>query len=150
MPRFTVRPLAWREINEQLDYLEEQDGLGTAERFLDLLISSFEDLSRMPGMGVLCGFRKPATRRLLVGIEPTTFFNAMLARAHPLGFKSNSSRLTIRIHCRQSKLAGQAQGRLGPFKGGPTGNTAGIPQKVKLEAKLQWKRVYDSWRVFGT
>ena len=46
--------------------------------------------------------------------------------------------------------AGQAQGRLGPFKGGPTGNTAGIPQKVKLEAKLQWERVYDSWRVFGT
>jgi toxin ParE1/3/4 len=64
MPRFTVRPLAWREINEQLDYLEEQDGLETAERFLDLLISSFEDLSRMPRMGVLCGFREPATRRL--------------------------------------------------------------------------------------
>ena len=63
-PRFTVRPLAWREINAQLDYLEEQAGLETAERFLDQLISSFEDLSRMPRMGVLCGFRKPATRRL--------------------------------------------------------------------------------------
>jgi len=53
-----------REINEQLDYLEEQGGLEAAERFLDLLISSFEDLSRMPRMGALCGFRKPATRRL--------------------------------------------------------------------------------------
>lgn len=64
MPRFTVRPLAWREINAQLDYLEDQAGLETAERFLDQLISSFEDLARMPRMGVLCGFRKPATRRL--------------------------------------------------------------------------------------
>ena len=64
MPRFTVRPLAWREINTQIDYLEEQAGLETAERFLDQLIISFEDLSRMPRMGVLCGFRKQATRRL--------------------------------------------------------------------------------------
>jgi plasmid stabilization system protein ParE len=51
MPRFTVRPLAWREINTQLDYLEEQAGLETAERFLDQLMSSFEDLARMPKMG---------------------------------------------------------------------------------------------------
>jgi toxin ParE1/3/4 len=64
MPLFTVRPLAWREINAQIDYLEEQAGLETAERFLDQLISSFEDLSRMPKIGFLCGFRKPATRRL--------------------------------------------------------------------------------------
>jgi|BarGraIncu00222A_1022003.scaffolds.fasta_scaffold23648_2 toxin ParE1/3/4 len=63
-PRFTVRPRAWREINAQLDYFEEQAGLETAERFLDQLISSFEDLSQMPRVGVLCGFRKPATRRL--------------------------------------------------------------------------------------
>jgi toxin ParE1/3/4 len=64
MPRFTVRPLAWREINAQLDYLEEEAGLGTAERFLDQLIISFEVLADMPKMGALCGFRKPATRRL--------------------------------------------------------------------------------------
>jgi toxin ParE1/3/4 len=63
-PHFTVRPLAWREINAQLDYFEEQAGLETAERFLDQLISSFEDLSQMPKVGVRCGFRKPATRRL--------------------------------------------------------------------------------------
>ena len=61
---FTVRPLAWREINAQLDYFEEQNGLETAERFFDHLINSFEDLSQMPRVGVLCGFRKPATRRL--------------------------------------------------------------------------------------
>ena len=63
-PRFTVRPLAWREINAQLDYLEKHAGLETAERFLDQLISSFEDLSRMPKVGMLCGFSKPATRGL--------------------------------------------------------------------------------------
>jgi toxin ParE1/3/4 len=64
MPRFTVRPLAWREINAQLDYFEEQAGLETAERFLGLLISTFEELSQMPNVGVLCGFRKLAARRL--------------------------------------------------------------------------------------
>jgi toxin ParE1/3/4 len=64
MPRFTVRPLAWREINAQLDYLEEEAGVETAERFLDQLIISFEALADMPKMGALCGFRKPATRRL--------------------------------------------------------------------------------------
>jgi len=64
VPRFTVRPLAWREINAQLDYLEEQARLETAERFLDQLMSTFETLAQMPSMGVLCGFRRPATRRL--------------------------------------------------------------------------------------
>ena len=64
MPYFTVRPLAWREINKELDYLEEQAGLDTAERFLDQLTQSFGTLAHMPKMGVLCGFRKPATRRL--------------------------------------------------------------------------------------
>jgi len=39
-------------------------GLETAERFLDQLMSTFEALAQMPKMGVLCGFRKPATRRL--------------------------------------------------------------------------------------
>jgi toxin ParE1/3/4 len=61
MPLYTVRPLAWREINAQLDHLEEQAGLETAERFLDQLISSF---ARMPRMGARCGFRRTATRRL--------------------------------------------------------------------------------------
>ena len=53
MPRFTIRPGAWREINDQLDYLEEQAGLETAERFLDQIMSRFEALSHMPKMGAL-------------------------------------------------------------------------------------------------
>jgi toxin ParE1/3/4 len=61
---FTVRPLAWLEISAQLQYLEEEAGLETAERFLDSLISTFEMLGHMPKMGALCGFRKPTTRRL--------------------------------------------------------------------------------------
>ena len=64
MPHFTIRPLAWREINNQLDYLEEEAGLETAERFLDQLISSFNTLTHMPRMGLLCGFRKLALRRI--------------------------------------------------------------------------------------
>jgi toxin ParE1/3/4 len=64
VPYFTVRPLAWSEISAQLDYLEEEAGLETAERFLDQLIASFEALSLLPKMGALCGFRKSKTRRL--------------------------------------------------------------------------------------
>ncbi|MGC2661431.1 MAG: type II toxin-antitoxin system RelE/ParE family toxin [Bryobacteraceae bacterium] len=64
MGQFTVRPLAWREINAQLDYLEQQAGLETAERFLDQLMTSFQALADMPKMGSLCGFRKPSTRRI--------------------------------------------------------------------------------------
>jgi toxin ParE1/3/4 len=64
MPRFSVRPFAWCEINAELDYLEEQAGLETAERFLDHLISSFKLLASTPKIGVRCGFSKPATRRL--------------------------------------------------------------------------------------
>ena len=64
MALFRVRPLAWREINAQLDYLEEEAGLETAERFLDQLMSSFQALADMPKMGIFCGFRKPSTRRL--------------------------------------------------------------------------------------
>jgi plasmid stabilization system protein ParE len=64
MPRFSVRPFAWREINAELDYLEEQAGLETAERFLDNLISSFEFLAQTPKVGVRCGFTRPSTRKL--------------------------------------------------------------------------------------
>jgi plasmid stabilization system protein ParE len=64
MGPFRVRPLAWREIKTHLDYLENEAGLDIAERFLDQLMSSFQALADMPRMGVLCGFRKPSTRRL--------------------------------------------------------------------------------------
>ncbi len=59
-----MRPLAWREINAQLDYLEEQSGVEVAERFLNQLLSTFTTLANMPRIGVLSGFRKPATRLL--------------------------------------------------------------------------------------
>ena len=64
VPNFTVRPYAWREISAQLDYLEEEAGLATAERFLDQLIATFEALSLQPKMGARCGFRGPRIRRL--------------------------------------------------------------------------------------
>jgi toxin ParE1/3/4 len=64
VPRFAVRPLAWREIQVQLDYLAEEAGLETAERFLDGLVSSFETLSNTPKIGALCSFSNPAIRRL--------------------------------------------------------------------------------------
>ncbi len=40
MPKFTVRPLAWREINADLEYLEEHAGLEVAEQEfrLDILL----------------------------------------------------------------------------------------------------------------
>jgi toxin ParE1/3/4 len=64
MPNFTVRPLAWREVNAHVDYLEEHAGPGVAERFFDQLILSFQALSEMPGMGMRCRFRKPSLSRL--------------------------------------------------------------------------------------
>jgi toxin ParE1/3/4 len=64
MRRLTVRPLAWREINAQLDYLEAEAGLETAERFLDQLLVSFTMLAAMPQIGTLCGFTKPGALRL--------------------------------------------------------------------------------------
>jgi toxin ParE1/3/4 len=64
VPHFTIRPLAWREINAQLDYLEEQAGLEVADCFLDQLMSTFTALANMPRIGVICGFRKQATRDL--------------------------------------------------------------------------------------
>ena len=64
MPRVTIRPSAWREINRQLEYLEEQAGLAVAERFLDSFMSTCDDLALMPMLAPLCGFQRPATRRM--------------------------------------------------------------------------------------
>lgn len=62
MPRLTIRPRAWREIRQHLEYLEEQAGLEVAERFLESVMQSAEDLARMPKMAPLCGFRRRALR----------------------------------------------------------------------------------------
>jgi toxin ParE1/3/4 len=64
MPHFKVKPLAWREINAQVDYLEEHAGLEIAERFLGQPMFSFKALSEMPRMGIRCGFRRPSLIRL--------------------------------------------------------------------------------------
>lgn len=64
MPRLTIRPRARRDIEQHLEHLEEQGGLDLAERFLDSLMQSGEDLARMPKMAPLCGFRRPALRLL--------------------------------------------------------------------------------------
>jgi plasmid stabilization system protein ParE len=45
-----IRPLAWREITRELEYLRDQAGTETAERFLDQFIVSCETLARMPRM----------------------------------------------------------------------------------------------------
>jgi toxin ParE1/3/4 len=64
MPHFTVRPIAWREINAALEYLEEEAGLETSERLLDQLINTFEFLASTPRAGAQCGFRLAEVRRL--------------------------------------------------------------------------------------
>jgi len=64
MPRLTIRPSAWGEIRQQLEYLEEQSGLQVAEGFLNGLMSTCEQLAETPRIGPLCGFQRAATRRL--------------------------------------------------------------------------------------
>ena len=59
-----VRPRARRDILSNAEYLEENGGVETAQRFLDATQSTFEALARMPKLGALCAFRKPALRRL--------------------------------------------------------------------------------------
>lgn len=64
MFRYAIRPLAWREIDQHLDYLEAAAGLETAERFFTQLLATCDALAEMPRMGVLCGFHKRSTHRL--------------------------------------------------------------------------------------
>jgi toxin ParE1/3/4 len=64
MARYTIRPRTWREIKAHVEYLEDHAGVETAERFIDCLISTFENLARMPRQGVRCSFSKPALKRL--------------------------------------------------------------------------------------
>jgi plasmid stabilization system protein ParE len=59
-----VRARARRDILSNAEYLEEQGGEETAQRFLDATQSTFEALAKMPKLGVLCAFRSPALRRI--------------------------------------------------------------------------------------
>ncbi len=64
MAEVFVRARARRDILSSAEYLEEHGGVEIAERFLDATQSTFEALARIPKLGVLCAFRKPALRRL--------------------------------------------------------------------------------------
>jgi plasmid stabilization system protein ParE len=52
-----VRARARRDILSNAEYLEEQGGAETAQRFLDATQTTFEVLAKMPKLGVLCAFR---------------------------------------------------------------------------------------------
>ena len=64
MPRVVIRPRAWREIDQQVAYLQAQAGAEVAERFLDGLAATCDQLARMPHIGALCGFRRASLRRV--------------------------------------------------------------------------------------
>lgn len=64
MAEVFVRARARRDILSSAEYLEEHRGEETAQRFLDAVQSTFEALAKMPKLGALCTFRKPALRRL--------------------------------------------------------------------------------------
>jgi len=59
-----IRARARRDILSNAEYLDEHGGEETAQRFLDATQSTFEALAKMPRLGALCSFRRPALRRL--------------------------------------------------------------------------------------
>ena len=64
MAEVFVSARARRDILTNAQYLEEQGGLETAQRFLDATQNTFAALARMPKAGTLCAFRSPALRRI--------------------------------------------------------------------------------------
>ena len=60
MPRILRRVPAKRDIIEHFVFIAEAGGLETAERFLDSVSNTLEELARMPRMGVLRRFRNPS------------------------------------------------------------------------------------------
>jgi len=64
VPEVIIRATARREIKGHAIYLEQHAGAEVADRFLAGVRESFEDLARMPRMGVPCGFRRPSARHL--------------------------------------------------------------------------------------
>ena len=64
MAEVFVRARARRDILSSAEYLDEHGGAETAQRFLDATQSTFEALAKMPRVGVLCAFSKPALRRV--------------------------------------------------------------------------------------
>jgi toxin ParE1/3/4 len=64
MAEVFVHPRARRDILSNAEYLEDHGGEQIAQRFLDATQSTFDALAKMPKLGVLCGFHRPALRRL--------------------------------------------------------------------------------------
>jgi toxin ParE1/3/4 len=62
--RFTIRPRAWRALNQIADDLEERAGLETAVRFFTSALQTFGELADTPRMGHRCNFKRPSLRRL--------------------------------------------------------------------------------------
>jgi toxin ParE1/3/4 len=56
MSSVKIRPLAWQDISETAEYLEQHAGLAVAERFLSAVSSELNSLAKMPQIGHLCGF----------------------------------------------------------------------------------------------
>jgi toxin ParE1/3/4 len=46
-----IRPLAWLDIEQDMNYLKSKAGEETAVRYYDAVKSTFKKLSRQPGMG---------------------------------------------------------------------------------------------------
>jgi toxin ParE1/3/4 len=59
-----IRARARRDILSNAEYLEEHGGVETAQRFIDATRSTFDELAKMPNLGVLCAFHRPALRRI--------------------------------------------------------------------------------------
>lgn len=64
MSEIVVRASARRELKALALYLQEHGGEDVAERFLAAVRDTFETLASMPNVGPLCGFRRPAMRRM--------------------------------------------------------------------------------------
>jgi toxin ParE1/3/4 len=59
-----VRARARSDILSSAEYLDEHGSAETAQRFLGATQSTFESLAKMPKLGALCAFSKPALRRI--------------------------------------------------------------------------------------
>jgi toxin ParE1/3/4 len=64
LPEVFVRARARRDILSSADYLDEHGSPETAQRFLDATQSTFQALAKMPKLGTLCAFHRPALRSI--------------------------------------------------------------------------------------
>jgi toxin ParE1/3/4 len=65
--RYRLSALAEADLAGILDYTTETWGAAQADRYLDVLIESFEHTARMPSLGRLCNAVSPGVRRIETG-----------------------------------------------------------------------------------